>query len=72
MPQVTTKILVNWKTREIIHCPEHRGSSHYNHLITQGYVEAGAIKTEVEPKIYWDPLHFNPNAKYPEKPKNHG
>lgn len=68
MTQVTTKILVNFKTQNIIHCSEHRGSNDYAHLLDQGYKEVGAIKTKDEPKIYWHALYFEPSAKYSSKP----
>ena len=74
---VTTKILVNWKTKKIIHTNEHRGSTEFKGFLEKGYEDAGSIKSSivgldigtVEVKAYWNAEYFDPEAKYPKPGK---
>jgi hypothetical protein len=68
----TIKILVNWKTKKIIHCEYHRGSKEYQAILDQGYIEVGSFKARwdegLPPKIFWNSDYFEPDAKYGQKP----
>lgn len=62
MPKI--KILVNWNSRNIIHCQSKVGSPEYVSLLRAGYVEVGEIKVHEELPIFWNSEYFDPNAKY--------
>lgn len=58
-----TRILVNFKSKKIIHSNHSLISDEHKHLLSKGYIPVGLIKAD-NPKIYWDKEFFEPQDKY--------
>lgn len=63
MATKNTRILVNFKTKKIVHTRNHRGTPQYQALINNGYEYVGDLKANTG-LFFWLPHYFEPQSKF--------